>query len=149
MISWFFSTLASVGGIAEYATVHLQRLEDAGNTSFGEFTNTLWPWRNSSKAIFCWGRRLSRSNCSFIVYCTKKKKLFANFLLLTCLTCTEPSRTCTPIVRRVRNSPIRNALIYPCDSAGCQNEFLCTNSRMDYINSRWCMGRAAMQTMQT
>ena len=39
MISWFVSTLASVVGIAEYATVYLQQLKDAGK-SFGEFTNT-------------------------------------------------------------------------------------------------------------
>ena len=39
-----------------------------------------------------------------------------------------------PIVRRVRNPPIRIAYIYPCDSAGCQNELLCTNSQTDYID---------------
>ena len=39
-----------------------------------------------------------------------------------------------PIVRRIRNPPIRIAYIYPCDSAGCRNEFLCTNSQTDYID---------------
>ena len=39
-----------------------------------------------------------------------------------------------PIVRRVRNPPIRIAYIYPCDSAGCRNELLCTNSQTDYID---------------
>ena len=34
-----------------------------------------------------------------------------------------------PIMRRVRNPPIRNAHIYPYDSAGYQNELLCTYSQ--------------------
>ena len=40
-----------------------------------------------------------------------------------------------PIMRRVRNPPIRNAHICPCDSAGYQNELLCTNSQTDYIHT--------------
>ena len=58
--------------------------------------------------------------------------LFANFLLLICLTCTRPSWTCKDWAncelckKPVRNSPIRNVHIYPCDSAGYQNELLCT-----------------------
>ena len=38
-----------------------------------------------------------------------------------------------PLVRRVRNPPIRNVHICPCDSAGYYNEFLCTNSQTDYV----------------
>ena len=39
-----------------------------------------------------------------------------------------------PFVRRVRNPRIRNAHIYPCDSAGYQNELLRTNSRTGYTH---------------
>ena len=46
-----------------------------------------------------------------------------------------------PIVRRV--PPIKNDHVYPCDSAGYQNELLCTNSQTEYTNkwSRWCVGQ--------
>ena len=36
----------------------------------------------------------------------------------------------------VRNQPIINSHIYPCDSAGNQNELLCTNSQTDYTNGQ-------------
>ena len=48
-----------------------------------------------------------------------------------------------PIIRRVRNLPIRNAPIYPYDSAGYQNELLCTYSQTASVY-RWfrrCLGR--------
>ena len=45
--------------------------------------------------------------------------------------------SCLNLARRkklVRNPPIRNANIYPCNSAGYQNELLCTNSKKHYSN---------------
>ena len=44
-----------------------------------------------------------------------------------------------PIVRRV--PPIKNDHVYPCDSAGYQNELLCTNSQYTNKWSRWCVGQ--------
>ena len=92
MIYWFVSTLASVGEIAEYAAAHLQRLEDAGKPA-GKFTYTFWPWMNSLKAFFfSSGRRLSSSNCSFIVYCKRSSASPTSFCWHVYA---QPSRTIT------------------------------------------------------
>ena len=45
----------------------------------------------------------------------------------------------------MRKPPIRNAHICPCDSAGYQNELLCTNSQTDYKWFWWVRGPAATQ----
>ena len=42
--------------------------------------------------------------------------------------------TIEPIMRCVRNPPIKNAHIYPCNYAGYQNELWCTHSQTVYTN---------------
>ena len=51
------------------------------------------------------------------------------------LSCTRKNWANREVQKKlVRNPPIRNAHIYPCNSSGYQNELLCTNLPMDYTN---------------
>ena len=92
--------------------------------------------------FFLFRRRLSSSKCSFIVYW----KSSLPTLFCECEHVTAPNRHAhvriVPIVRRIRNPPIRNGHICPCDSSGYQNELLYTNSPTDYENGLdECVGR--------
>ena len=120
---------------AEYAVVHQQGLEDTGKP-VGKFTNTFLPWRNSLKTFFFSSRtRLSSSNCSFIVYC---KRCLPTSFCWRVIKKPQMSRTGEnwtnheACKKPIRNPPIRNDHIYPCDSAGYQNKLLYTNSQTDY-----------------
>ena len=83
--------------------------------------------------VLSW-RRLSCLNCPSIVY---YKYLLPN-PLCEFWHVTEPNRqahvTIGLIMRLVRKPPIRNAHIYPCDSAGYQNKLLCSNLLTDCTN---------------
>ena len=52
MISWFILTLASVGEIAEYTAVHLQRLEDAGKLTSRKIFKHILALKKLSQSIF-------------------------------------------------------------------------------------------------
>ena len=52
------------------------------------------------------------------------------------LSCTRKNWANREVYKKlVRNPPIRNAHIYPCNSAGHQNELLRTNLQTDYTNA--------------
>ena len=106
-------------------------------TSRNVFTNTFRPSRNIllkyfpvQKKRFHVRTALSLFQRSFPVFDMPAFNRLANV-------------TIGPIVRRVRNPSIRNANIYPYDSAGYQNELLCTYSQTAsvYRWSRRCLGR--------
>ena len=111
----------TVGEIAEYAATHRQRLEDAGKPA-SKFTYTSWLWMNSdlSKHFFSSGRRLSCSNCSFIVYSNALRPRQLPSVDMSMPNCHAHVRI-GPIVRRVRNTykkRLSETLRYVlCDSA--------------------------------
>ena len=148
LISWFILTLASVGEIAEYTAAHLQRLEDAGKLTSRKICKHILTLKKLSQSTFLFRRRHSSSNCSFIVYCKRLLPTpFCEFLHVT-----APNRHAQvrfrPIVRRVRNPPIRNAHIYPCDSARYQNNLSAVTRRLS-IQIVWTMrGPAATQARE-
>ena len=127
-----------VGEIAEYAPAHRQRFEDAGKPA-SKFTYTFWLWMNSdlSKHFFSSGRRLSSSNCSFIVYSNALRPR-----QLPSVDRSMPNRHAHvrigPIVRRVRNtykkrlSETFTSVLW--DSAGYQNALLSIKSQPDDNN---------------
>ena len=135
MISWFVFTLASVDEIAEYAAVHLQRLEDAGKQSANLQTHILalneFSWIFFQEEDFQVRTALSL----FTVNAPRPCQLSSGDMSLPNL---HAHVRFGPIVRRVkkpiRNPLISNAQICPCDSAGYQNELLGTNSQTDYNN---------------
>ena len=147
MISWFVFTLASVDEIAEYAVVHLQRLEDAGKQSANLQTHIL-ALNEFSQRIFFSGRRLLSLNSSFIVYCKRSLALPTS---LCWHVFAQPARTRKIWTNRearkkpIRNLLISNAQICPSDSAGYQNELLGTNSQTDHKMVYAIRGPAAKQ----
>ena len=93
----------------------------------------MFPWRNSLKAFFfLFRRRVSSSNCSFIVY--RKHSLPTPFTLWTLTShCAQPSHWHNNWANReVRKKPAYH--IYPCNYAGYQNELWCTHSQTVYTN---------------
>ena len=108
MISWFVLTLASVGEIAEYAAAHLQLLEDAGKPA-GKFTYTFWPWMNSLKAFFFLQEEGFQVRTTLSLFTVNARRLRQ----LPSVDMSMPNRHAQlrigPIVRRVRNTDIRNA----------------------------------------
>ena len=111
--SWFVLTLELSARlhVAEYAAVHLQRSDWKRWKTSRQICKRILALKDFlSKRCFLSRKRLSSSNCSFVVH---RKRSFWHV--------TAPNRHAHrigPIVKRVRNPPIRNAHIYPFDSAG-------------------------------
>ena len=93
-----------VGLIAECTAVHLQWLEDAGNSQ--QIYKQHLALKEFSQSIFLFRRRLSSSKCSFSVYCKWSYQLpSVNFDMSLCQTVTHTH------MRRIWNPPIRNVHI--------------------------------------
>ena len=101
-MSWFPDLSARLQNTRQ--RIGSDRLEDAGKPG-SKFTYTFWLWMNSdlSKHFFSSGRRLSCSNCSFIVYSNALRPR-----QLPSVDMSMPNRHAHvqigPIVRRVRNT---------------------------------------------
>ena len=116
-----------------------QRLEDTGlsGTSRNVFTNTFRPSRNILFKYFLVQKKAFTSEPVF--HCCQRSFPVFDMPTFNRLTNVRIG----PIVRRVRNLPIRNAHIYPCDLPGYQIELLCTYSQTTSVD-RWfrrCLGR--------
>ena len=107
-------------------------MEDAGKPNLRWYVSLK---EFSQSIFFLFRRRLSSSNCSFIVYWNTPCQLPSHCELWHL---TAPNHhthiTIGPIVRCVRNPPIKNAHIYPCNYAGYQNELWCTHLHTVYTN---------------
>ena len=126
--------------MAEYVAVHLQRLEDT-EKPVDKFKTHFGLKGIPSKHFSCSEEGLNSSlNCSFIaVYCKHVSCQLpsVNFDIVTASNCHARVRIGQIMIRHkkpIRNPLIRNARIYPCDSAGYQNKLLYTNTQMDYTN---------------
>ena len=132
MISWFVLPLEL---LARLQNTWLHRLEDAG--------------KPVSKFMFIFFLEGILSKQSF--FCSEEGFHVRTTLLLFTINapCQLPSHcefwhltapnhhshiTIEPIVRCVRNPPIKNAHTYPCNYAGYQNELWSTHSQTVYTN---------------
>ena len=119
---------------SDLETLENQRLS---GTSRNVFTNTFRPSRNILLKYFLVQKHCFTSELVFH-YCQRSFPVFdmPAFNRLT-------NVRIGPIVRRVRNLPIRDAHTYSCDSVGYQNELLCTYSQTASVYRRFrrCLGR--------
>ena len=116
---------------------HLMEDQRLSGTSRNVFTNKVRPSRNSLLKYFLVQKKAFTSEPVF--HCCQRPLPVFDMAAFNRLTNVRIG----PIVRRVRNPPMRNAHIYPYDSAGYQNELLCTYSQTASVY-RWfrrCLGR--------
>ena len=134
MISWFVLTLELSNRLqntgqciySEWKMLENQSANLCLYVSLKEFSQSIF---------FLFRRRVSSSNCSFIVY--RKHSLPTPFTLWTLTShCTQPSHKRNNWANcQVRKKPAyHKRSIYPCDYAGYQNALWFTHSQTVYTN---------------